>query len=105
MVLLLSSISNGGYVASVATRTVRPPRSGTCEAGLAGAAGCWACGRWQPTAISATTTSTVATHHLRLTIPIHLPGSPVGPSRGFLQLAGDSSAPPWVGRREGGPSR
>src|SRR2546428_13664238 len=75
MVLLASSISNGGYVASVATRIVRPPRSGTCEAGLAGAAGCWACGRWQPTAMSATTTSTVATHHLRLTIPIHLPGS------------------------------
>src|SRR2546422_10662828 len=75
MVLLASSISNGGYVASVATWIVRPPRSGTCEAGLAGAAGCWACGRWQPTAMSATTTSTVATHHLRLTIPIHLPGS------------------------------
>src|SRR2546422_1136087 len=75
MVLVLSSISNGGYVASVATRIVRPPRSGTCEAGLAGAAGCWACGRWQPTAMSATTTSTVATSHLRLTIPIHLPGS------------------------------
>src|SRR5256885_3181711 len=75
MVLLASSISNGGYVASVATWIVRPPRSGTCEAGLAGAAGCWACGRWQPTAMSATTTSTVATSHLRLTIPIHLPGS------------------------------
>src|SRR2546428_13418945 len=75
MVLLASSISNGGYVASVATRIVRPPRSGTCEAGLAGAAGCWACGRWQPTAMSATTTSMVATSHLRLTIPTHLPGS------------------------------
>src|SRR5438876_850686 len=73
--LSLSSISNGGYVASVATRTVCPPRSGTCEAGLAGAAGCWAWGRWQPTAMSATTTSMVATSHLRLTIPIHLPGS------------------------------
>src|SRR2546428_178314 len=75
MVLLASSISNGGYVASVATWIVRPPRSGTCEAGLAGAAGCWACGRWQPTAMSATTTSTVAPPHVRLTIPIHLPGS------------------------------
>src|SRR2546428_2816162 len=75
MFLSLSSISNGGYVASVATRTVCPPRSGTCEAGLAGAAGCWAWGRWQPTAMSATTTSMVATSHLRLTIPIHLPGS------------------------------
>src|SRR2546426_5291018 len=75
MFFSLSSIPNGGYVASVATRTACPPRSGTCEAGLAGAAGCWACGRWQPTAMSATNTNTVATSHLRLTIPIPLPES------------------------------
>src|SRR5437867_12711135 len=75
MFLLASSISNGGYVASVAMRIVRPPRSGTCEAGLAGAAGCRALGRWQPTPNRATTTSAVAAHHLHLTIPIHLPGS------------------------------
>src|SRR2546426_12759959 len=73
--LSLSSIRHGEYVASVPTRTVCPPRSGTCEAGLAGAAGCWAGGRWQPPAMSATPTNTVATSHLRLPIPIPLPES------------------------------